>query len=53
MDILNINGIDEVFIGLNDLSLGYGISFMFQLLIDGTVEGLCEKFKKKGIPYGS
>ncbi len=51
-DILSVAGIDEVFIGLNDLSLGYGKKFMFQLLSDGTVEALVEKFKKKGIPYG-
>jgi len=51
-EILEIDGIDEVFVGLNDLSLGYGMKFMFQLLVDGTVERLCEKFKAKGIPYG-
>ena len=44
-EILEIEGIDEIFVGLNDLSLGYGMKFMFQLLIDGTVERLCEKFK--------
>lgn len=49
--ILDLN-IDEIFIGLNDLSLGYGKKFMFELLADGTVEGLCNKFKKKNIPYG-
>ena len=51
-EILELEGIDEIFVGLNDLSLGYGMKFMFQLLIDGTVERLCEKFKAKGIPYG-
>lgn len=51
-DILALDGLDEIFIGLNDLSLGYGMKFMFQLLTDGTVERLCEKFKAKGIPYG-
>ena len=51
-EILEIDGIDEIFVGLNDLSLGYGMKFMFQLLVDGTVERLCEKFKVKGIPYG-
>lgn len=51
-EILDIEGIDEIFIGLNDLSLGYGMKFMFQLLVDGTVEKLCGKFKAKGIPYG-
>ena len=51
-DILNLEGIDEIHIGLNDLSLGYGRKFMFELLADGTVEKLCVKFKMKGIPYG-
>ena len=51
-DILKIEGIDEVHIGLNDLSLGYGRKFMFELLADGTVEKLCLKFKLIGIPYG-
>ena len=51
-DILKIDGIDEIFIGLNDLSLDYQKKFMFELLSDGTVESLCHKFKKNGIPYG-
>ncbi len=51
-EILKIDGIDEIYIGLNDLSLGFGMKFMFQLLADGTVDSLIEKFKKKGIAYG-
>lgn len=51
-EILAVEGIDEIFVGLNDLSLGYGMKFMFQLLTDGTVEELCNKFKARGIPYG-
>jgi len=51
-EILALDGIDEVFVGLNDMSLGYGMKFMFQLLANGTVEELCEKFKKKGLSYG-
>lgn len=51
-DILSLDGIDEILIGLNDLSLGYGKKFMFELLSDGTVESLCLKFRLKGIPYG-
>ncbi len=50
-EILQLD-IDEIFIGLNDLSLGYGMKFMFELLVDGTVEDLCHKFRRKGIPYG-
>lgn len=51
-EILKINGIDEIFIGLNDLSLGYSKKFMFELLVDGTVENLCCKFRQKNIPFG-
>lgn len=51
-EILEVSGIDEIHIGLNDLSLDFGKKFMFELLADGTVEGLCEKFRQKGIPYG-
>lgn len=51
-EILTLPGIDEVFIGLNDLSLGYKRKFMFELLADGTVEELCFKFRRKGLPYG-
>lgn len=51
-EILDLPGIDELFIGLNDLGLGYKKKFMFEVLADGTVEYLCKKFKEKGIPYG-
>ena len=51
-EILRIDGIDEIHIGINDLSLGYHKKFMFELLRDGTVERICRKVKEKGIPYG-
>ncbi len=51
-EILSLQGVDCVHIGLNDLSLGYKLKFMFQPLADGTVERLCRKFRAKGIPYG-
>ena len=51
-EILAVPGIDEIHIGLNDLSIGYGRRFMFELLADGTVEYLCFKLRKKGIPFG-
>ena len=50
--ILEIPGIDEIHIGINDMSIGYGKKFMFELLTDGTVESLCLKFRKAKIPYG-
>lgn len=51
-EILRLGGIDSIHIGLNDLSLGYGKKFMFELLTDGTVERLCTKIREKNIPYG-
>ena len=51
-DILGLNGIDEVHIGINDLHLGYHRKFMFELLADGTVEEICSKLKKKNMRYG-
>ncbi len=51
-EIVAIPGIDEIHIGINDMSLGYGKTFMFELLADGTVEKLCLKLKLAGIPYG-
>lgn len=51
-EFLQVDGIDEVHIGLNDMHLAYRKKFMFELLTDGTVERLCDKFKKKGVPYG-
>lgn len=50
--VLDMGGFDEIHIGLNDLHLSYHMTFMFELLADGTVEMLCRKFKAHGIPYG-
>lgn len=51
-DILRVDGIDEVHIGLNDLHLSMGLDFMFELLSGGIVEYLATKIKKKGIRFG-
>lgn len=51
-EILNINGIDMIHIGLNDLHLAMGMKFMFQLLTDGIVDQLAKKIRAKGIPFG-
>lgn len=51
-EVLESDGIDEIHIGLNDLHLSYGLTFMFELLTNGTVESICRKIKNKGIPYG-
>ena len=51
-DILNVEGIDMIHLGLNDLHLALGMKFMFELLSDGTVDRLAAKIKAKGIPFG-
>ena len=51
-DVLMIDGIDEIHIGINDLHLSYGKHFLFEMLSDGTVDRICKKIKSKGIPYG-
>ena len=51
-EILSLGVIDEVHIGLNDLHLSLGKKFMFELLVDGTVEKLCHKIAAYGLPYG-
>ena len=51
-EVLRFGGFDEIHIGLNDLHLSYGMTFMFELLADGTVERLCKKFRDVGLPYG-
>ncbi len=51
-EILSIPGIDEIYVGFNDLRIGYGKRFLFEFLIDGTADFLCKRFREKGIPYG-
>ena len=51
-EVLKNPSVDEIHIGLNDLHLSYGLTFMFELLSNGTVERLCGKMKSAGIPYG-
>ena len=51
-EILNINGIDEAHIGLNDLHLSMGLNFLYELMLYGQVEFLANKFKKFNIPFG-
>ncbi len=52
-EILSVKGIDEAFIGLNDLSHSTGKEFLFECLCDGMVEKIIEKIKEYGIKdYG-
>ncbi len=51
-EILSIKGIDEIHIGLNDLHLGMGLTFMFELLGGGIIEYLSKKIVSAGIKFG-
>lgn len=50
--IAALDGVDEIFVGLNDLHLDRGDSFMFQPLADGTVERLAGISFAAGLPFG-
>lgn len=49
---LDIEGIDEIHIGLNDLHLAYKKDFMFELLTDGTVDDICKRLHNRNMFYG-
>lgn len=52
-DILSLGGIDEVHIGLNDLSHSYGAPFLFDMFPMGIVDYAVGKFRQYGITeYG-
>lgn len=51
-DILSVKGVDEIFVGLNDLHISMGLSFMFEVLSGGLVEYIADKCKRKSIPFG-
>ena len=51
-DIMEVPGVDELFIGLNDLHISLGLNFMFEPLAGGLVDYIAEKCNKKGMPFG-
>lgn len=51
-EILEVPGIDQIHIGLNDLSLDLKRKFLFEILADGTVDEICDRIKVSQIPYG-
>ncbi len=49
---VDIKGIDEIHIGLNDLHLAHKKTFMFELLIDGTVDRITKILRERGVRFG-
>lgn len=50
--ILGVEGLTELFVGLNDLHLDMGLDFMFELLSNGTIEAYATKAKANGFAFG-
>lgn len=51
-EYITVPGIDEIHIGLNDLHLAHKMTFMFELVADGTVEKIANKLKEHNIRFG-
>lgn len=51
-DVLKLGCADEIHIGLNDLRISTGKSFIFEPVADGTVENILNTIKPYGVPCG-
>ena len=51
-DILDVPGIDEVHIGINDLHLSMKLDFMFEVMTGGIIEYMAQAIKHKGLRFG-
>jgi hypothetical protein len=51
-DIVRIDGVDEVHIGLNDLHLDLGQDFMFEPLANGLVDAMAGTLRANNVPFG-
>lgn len=51
-DILGVDGVDELYVGLNDLHIGLKLNFMFEVLSGGLMDYMAEKIRARGIPFG-
>lgn len=50
--ILNVRGVDEIYVGINDLHLSMGLAFVLEPLRDGLIDYVAEKCNMVGIPFG-
>lgn len=51
-EYVDVPGIDEIHIGLNDLHLAHKKDFMFELLCDGTVDKITAVLRERKIRFG-
>lgn len=51
-NIVNVPGLSEIYIGLNDLHLDMNLSFMFEPLVNGLMDEAAEIIKNSNLPFG-
>jgi 2-keto-3-deoxy-L-rhamnonate aldolase RhmA len=50
--VAQVPGVSELFIGLNDLKISLGLSFLFEPLINGLLDRAADQLHGLGIPWG-
>lgn len=50
--IVRVAGLSEIYIGLNDLHLGLGLSFMFEIIAGGLLDHMAGIVCDSGLPFG-
>ena len=51
-NVVNIQGVSEIYIGLNDLHLDMQMKFIFEPLANGLIDKLAQIIKSAGLPFG-
>jgi 2-keto-3-deoxy-L-rhamnonate aldolase RhmA len=51
-DIVKVPGVSEIYIGLNDLHIELGQTFIFESLANGTLDRITRVIRNAGIPFG-
>lgn len=51
-DFIAIDGVDEFFVGLNDLHISLGLDFMFEIVSDGLLDYIASRLNAANKPWG-
>jgi hypothetical protein len=51
-DLTMLPGLSEIHVGLNDLSISYGLNNFFHLITNGTIDKICTILRNSKIPFG-
>jgi len=51
-ELTRVAGVTEIYFGLNDLHLAFGLANMFEILSSGLLDGAAEVVREAGIPFG-